>query len=165
MATWTEACPRGSGDRLDPTQEGQTEGIGAVRATMQRWEGSFEDLELTNGEPIDAGDRVLVETHVTGRGRGGRFVIGRAVRQVLTSLRTVAWWTRPRHRLISSVGRRPEDREWLHAELPATRLAWSETEGHWFESSRARSGNPARRGLRRTHGCGCRSARPFSGPD
>jgi ketosteroid isomerase-like protein len=54
----------------NPTQEGQAEGITAVRATMKRWEESFEDLELTYEETIDAGDRVLIETHVSGRGRG-----------------------------------------------------------------------------------------------
>src|SRR5918995_3950659 len=54
----------------NPTQEGQAEGVTAVRATMQRWEDSFEDLEVTYEETIDAGDRVLVETHVSGRGRG-----------------------------------------------------------------------------------------------
>jgi ketosteroid isomerase-like protein len=54
----------------NPTQEGQAEGITAVRATMERWEDSFEDLELTYEETIDAGDRVLVKTRVSGRGRG-----------------------------------------------------------------------------------------------
>jgi ketosteroid isomerase-like protein len=53
-----------------PTQEGQAEGITAVRATMERWEESFEDLELTYEETIDVGDRVLLRTHVSGRGRG-----------------------------------------------------------------------------------------------
>jgi ketosteroid isomerase-like protein len=36
---------------------------------MQRWEDSFEDLEVTYEETIDAGDRVVVETRVSGRGR------------------------------------------------------------------------------------------------
>jgi ketosteroid isomerase-like protein len=75
-----KACARGDLDGAlvhadpkivwKPTQEGQAEGITAVGATMQRWEDSFEDLEVTYGETIDAGDRVLVETHVSGRGRG-----------------------------------------------------------------------------------------------
>jgi ketosteroid isomerase-like protein len=54
----------------NPTQEGQAEGITAVRDTMERWEDSFEDLELTYEETIDVGDRVLLRTHVSGRGRG-----------------------------------------------------------------------------------------------
>jgi ketosteroid isomerase-like protein len=53
----------------NPTQEGQAEGITAVRATMERWEDSFEDLEVTYEETIDAGDRVVLKTHVSGRGR------------------------------------------------------------------------------------------------
>jgi ketosteroid isomerase-like protein len=54
----------------NPTQEREAEGIPAVRATMQRWEGSFEDLEVTYEETIDAGDRVVLKTYVSGRGRG-----------------------------------------------------------------------------------------------
>ena len=54
----------------NPTQEGESEGIAAVRATMQRWEGSFEDLEVTYEETIDAGDCVVLKTYVSGRGRG-----------------------------------------------------------------------------------------------
>jgi ketosteroid isomerase-like protein len=54
----------------NPTQEGQVQGITAVRATMERWEDSFEDLEVAYEETIDLGDRVLVETYVSGRGRG-----------------------------------------------------------------------------------------------
>jgi ketosteroid isomerase-like protein len=73
------ACARGDLDAAlahadpkivwNPTQEGQVEGITAVRATMERWEDSFEDLEVTYEETIDAGDRVVVETRVSGRGR------------------------------------------------------------------------------------------------
>ena len=80
-----KACARGDLDGAlaqadpkivwNPTQEGQAEGITAVRATMQRWEDSFEDLEVTYEETIDAGDRVLVETHVSGRGRGSGIVV------------------------------------------------------------------------------------------
>jgi ketosteroid isomerase-like protein len=54
----------------NPTQEGQAEGITAVRATMERWEESFEDLVVSYEETIDAGDRVVLKTHVSGRGRG-----------------------------------------------------------------------------------------------
>jgi ketosteroid isomerase-like protein len=74
------ACARGDLDAAlshadpkivwNPTQEGQAEGITAVRATMKRWEDSFEDLVVTYEETIDAGDRVVVKTHVSGRGRG-----------------------------------------------------------------------------------------------
>ena len=75
-----EACASGNLDGAlahadpkivwNPTQEGQAEGITAVRATMERWEDSFEDLEVTYEETIDVGDRVLVKTQVSGRGRG-----------------------------------------------------------------------------------------------
>jgi ketosteroid isomerase-like protein len=54
----------------NPTQEGQAEGITAVRATMERWEESFQDLVVSYEETIDAGDRVVLKTHVSGRGRG-----------------------------------------------------------------------------------------------
>jgi ketosteroid isomerase-like protein len=75
-----KACARGDLDAAlahadpkivwNPTQEGQAEGITAVRATMERWEESFEDLVVIYEETIDAGDRVVVKTHVSGRGRG-----------------------------------------------------------------------------------------------
>lgn len=75
-----QACSRGELDRAladadpeivwNPTQEGETRGVDAVRATMERWETAFEDLSVTFEEVIDAGDRVIVKTHVSGRGRG-----------------------------------------------------------------------------------------------
>jgi ketosteroid isomerase-like protein len=74
-----EACARGDLDGAlahadpkivwNPTQERQVRGVAAVRATMERWEDSFEDLEVSYEETIDFGNRVLVETHVSGRGR------------------------------------------------------------------------------------------------
>jgi ketosteroid isomerase-like protein len=75
-----EACSRGELDLAladadpeivwNPTQEGETRGVEAVRATMERWETAFEDLSVTSEETIDAGDRVVVKTHISGRGRG-----------------------------------------------------------------------------------------------
>jgi ketosteroid isomerase-like protein len=74
-----EACASGNLDAAlahadpeivwNPTQEGQVEGLTAVRATMERWEDSFENLVVTYEESIDAGDRVVLKTHVTGCGR------------------------------------------------------------------------------------------------
>jgi ketosteroid isomerase-like protein len=54
----------------NPSQERQVAGITAVRATMERWEESFVDLRVSYEETIDAGDRVVLKTHVSGRGRG-----------------------------------------------------------------------------------------------
>jgi ketosteroid isomerase-like protein len=75
-----QACSRGELDQAladadpeivwNPSQEGETRGVDAVRATMERWETAFEDLELTSEETIEAGDRVVVKTYVSGRGRG-----------------------------------------------------------------------------------------------
>jgi ketosteroid isomerase-like protein len=75
-----EACSRGNLDEAladadpeivwNPSQEGESRGIDAVRATMERWETAFEDLEVTPEETIEVGDRVVVKTHVSGRGRG-----------------------------------------------------------------------------------------------
>jgi ketosteroid isomerase-like protein len=53
----------------NPAEEEAMHGLDAVRAYMQRWESSWERLETAPEEFIDAGDRVLVTVHFSGRGR------------------------------------------------------------------------------------------------
>jgi ketosteroid isomerase-like protein len=53
----------------NPAEEEAMQGLDAVRAYMQRWESSWERLEMAPEEFIDAGDRVLVTVHFSGRGR------------------------------------------------------------------------------------------------
>ena len=41
-----------------------------VRAMWERWESEWEELETVPEEFIDAGDKVIVIVHYSGRGRG-----------------------------------------------------------------------------------------------
>jgi ketosteroid isomerase-like protein len=53
-------------------QELPARGPGAVRELWERWESDWEALEMVREEFIDAGDRVFVTVHYSGRGRGSR---------------------------------------------------------------------------------------------
>ena len=55
---------------MNPTEEGPSYGVDAIRDNIEHWQGAWEDLEVTAEELIDAGDRVLVTAHHLGRGRG-----------------------------------------------------------------------------------------------
>lgn len=51
-------------------QEAPARGRDAVRAIWERWESSFEELETTPEEFIDAGEHVVVTVRYRGHGRG-----------------------------------------------------------------------------------------------
>src|SRR5262245_64494783 len=51
-------------------QEIPAQGRDEVRAMWKRWESSWEDIEMTPEEFIEAGDHVIVAVHYSGRGRG-----------------------------------------------------------------------------------------------
>jgi ketosteroid isomerase-like protein len=55
---------------INPTEEGPSYGLDAIRDNIEHWKGAWEELEVTTEEFIDAGDRVLVTAHHRGRGRG-----------------------------------------------------------------------------------------------
>ena len=55
---------------INPTEEGPSYGLDAIRDNIEHWKGAWEELEVTTEEFIEAGDRVLVTAHHRGRGRG-----------------------------------------------------------------------------------------------
>jgi ketosteroid isomerase-like protein len=55
---------------INPTEEGPSYGLDAIRDNFEHWKGAWEELEVTVEELIDAGDRVFVTAHHRGRGRG-----------------------------------------------------------------------------------------------
>ncbi len=54
---------------LNPMDEAPSSGFDAMRADMERWASSFDELDVTIEEIIDAGDQVIVVAHHRGRGR------------------------------------------------------------------------------------------------
>ena len=55
----------------NPAEEEPMQGLEAVRAYMERWEGGWQELKTVPEQFVDAGDRVLVTVHFAGRGRDG----------------------------------------------------------------------------------------------
>jgi ketosteroid isomerase-like protein len=59
---------------MDPTEcaldEEHTVGRGSIRKNFERWASAWESLEVRAEEFLDAGDRVLVTIHHTGRVQG-----------------------------------------------------------------------------------------------
>jgi uncharacterized protein len=54
----------------NPIEESPTQGHDAVRASLARWKGEWDDYSLTPEEFVDRGDRVVVTVRLGGRGRG-----------------------------------------------------------------------------------------------
>jgi ketosteroid isomerase-like protein len=54
----------------NPIEELPTEGHGAVRASLARWKGEWDDYKVIPEEYVDWGDRVGVTVRLQGRGRG-----------------------------------------------------------------------------------------------
>ena len=54
----------------NPVEEAPAEGHGAVRASLERWKGEWDDYELVAEDFTDLGDRVLATVIMRGRGRG-----------------------------------------------------------------------------------------------
>ena len=54
----------------NPIEESPTQGHDAVRASLERWKGEWDDYRLMPEEFVDRGDRVLVTVRLRGRGRG-----------------------------------------------------------------------------------------------
>src|SRR5262245_45078721 len=55
---------------MNPTEEGPSYGLDAIRDNFEHWKGAWDELEVTLEEVIDAGDRVFLTAHHRGRGRG-----------------------------------------------------------------------------------------------
>jgi ketosteroid isomerase-like protein len=54
----------------NPIEESPTQGHDAVRASLARWKGEWDDYKLMPEEFMDRGDRVVVTVRLGGRGRG-----------------------------------------------------------------------------------------------
>jgi uncharacterized protein len=84
---------------LDPdivyrsAQEAPVQGREAVRAAWERWEASWDEVEMTSEEIIDAGDRQLQVILFRGRGRGSGVKVEARFYEVYTVRdgRTVRW--------------------------------------------------------------------------
>jgi ketosteroid isomerase-like protein len=53
----------------NPVEESSTQGHDAVRASLARWKGEWDDYELMPDEFVDWADRVIVTVRLRGRGR------------------------------------------------------------------------------------------------
>jgi ketosteroid isomerase-like protein len=54
----------------NPTEESPTQGHDAVRASLARWKGEWDDYRLMPEDFMDRGDRIVVTVRLGGRGRG-----------------------------------------------------------------------------------------------
>ncbi len=54
----------------NPIEESPTQGHDAVRASLARWKGEWDDYKLMPEEFVERGDRVVVTVRLGGRGRG-----------------------------------------------------------------------------------------------
>jgi ketosteroid isomerase-like protein len=54
----------------NPIEESSTQGHDAVRASLARWKGEWDDYKLMPEEFVDTGDRVVVTVRLGARGRG-----------------------------------------------------------------------------------------------
>jgi ketosteroid isomerase-like protein len=54
----------------NPTEESPTQGHEAVRASLARWKGEWDDYGLMPEELADSGDHVIATVRLRGRGRG-----------------------------------------------------------------------------------------------
>jgi ketosteroid isomerase-like protein len=60
----------------NPASEASAQGHDAVRASLARWKGEWDDYRLTPEEFVDSGDRVVVTVRLGGRGRGSGVEVG-----------------------------------------------------------------------------------------
>jgi ketosteroid isomerase-like protein len=69
---------------MKPVETGETYGVNAIRDNFDRWQSTFDELEVTVEEMIDAGDRVVHSAHWRGRGRGSGIKIDARYHEVYT---------------------------------------------------------------------------------
>jgi ketosteroid isomerase-like protein len=69
---------------MKPVETGATYGVNAVRNHFEDWQSSFEELEVTIEEIIDAGDRVVHSAHYQGRGSGSGIKVDASYYEVYT---------------------------------------------------------------------------------
>ena len=61
---------------INPTEEGPSYGLDAIRDNIAHWKEAWDELEVTAEDFAEAGDRVLVTVHHRGRGRGSGIEVG-----------------------------------------------------------------------------------------
>ena len=66
----------------NPADEAPQHGIDVVAAYMRRWESEWEELRTVAEEFIDAGDKVLVTVHFSGRGRASGIEVDARLHEV-----------------------------------------------------------------------------------
>ena len=54
----------------NPIEESPTQGHDAVRASLERWKGEWDDYKVMPEEFVDRGDLVVATVRLRGRGRG-----------------------------------------------------------------------------------------------
>jgi ketosteroid isomerase-like protein len=59
----------------NPAEESSAQGHEAVRASLERWKGEWDDYELIPEEFADIGDRVVATVRLRGRGRASEIEI------------------------------------------------------------------------------------------
>ena len=69
---------------MNPSDEEPSYGFDAMRADMERWASSFDELEVTVEEIIDAGDQVVVVAHHEGKGRASGVEVDMRLYEVYT---------------------------------------------------------------------------------
>jgi ketosteroid isomerase-like protein len=68
----------------NPIEESPTQGHEAVRASLARWKGEWDNYRLMPEEFVDSGDRVVVTVRLGGRGRGSGIEIDARFYDVFT---------------------------------------------------------------------------------
>ena len=66
------------------SHEAPVRGPDAVRALWQRWEDTWEQIEMRHEEFLDAGENVVVTTHEVGQGRASGIEVDQRVFNVFT---------------------------------------------------------------------------------
>jgi ketosteroid isomerase-like protein len=68
----------------NPTEESAARGHDAIRASLVRWKGEWDDYQLLPEEFEQKGDRVVVAVHMRGRGRASGIEVDARLYDVYT---------------------------------------------------------------------------------
>ena len=68
----------------NPVEEPQVQGSDAARASLARWESTWDEYEVIPEDFVDVGDRVVVTVRMRGRGRGSGIAVEARLYDVYT---------------------------------------------------------------------------------